>query len=171
MFLFSLVLWTSENYFKIFTIVEIVVYDNFKILKTCYRKDKWELNASLSHQENIWLKRMQIILNCKSQSKDNQVTHCAAEPYCGFWKQPWSEGHRQSRNILCPLFPREDLNKFTKPYLNLQNRSVPNEWRNESEDLLRNEMLALYSLLRPKIKRKYISLQSSTLSSLIHDTR
>ena len=53
--------------------------------------------------------RMQVILNCKPQSKDNQATHCAEEPFPGFWKQPWSEGHRQKRNILCPEFPREKL--------------------------------------------------------------
>lgn len=47
---------------------------------------------------------MQIILNCKSQSKDNQTTHCAIEPFHCFRKQPWSEGHRQRKNILCPLF-------------------------------------------------------------------
>lgn len=59
----------------------------------------------------------------------------------------------QSRNILCPLFPRKELNKFPKPYSNLQNRSLPNESRNESVDLILNEILALYSLLRPKIKK------------------
>jgi len=55
---------------------------------------------------------------------------------------------------LCPLFPREELNKFPKPYSNLQNRFLPNESRNESEDLILKEMLALYSLLRPKIKKR-----------------
>lgn len=64
---------------------------------------------------------------------------------------------RQNRNILCPLFPREELNKFPKPYSNLQNRSLPNESRNESVDLILNEMLAQYSLSRPKIKKGNIS--------------
>lgn len=74
---------------------------------------------------------MQIILNCKSQSKDNQMTHCAIEPFHCFRKQPWSEGHRQRRNILCPLFfKRRADNNFSKPYLNLQNRSLPNQSRN-----------------------------------------
>lgn len=74
--------------------------------------------------------------------------------------------------IYCALFFQE------RTWTNLQNPT----WicktdlyqMNEEMNLKtysRNEMLALYSLLRPKIKRKYISLQSSTLSSLIHDTR
>lgn len=59
------------------------------------------------------------------------MTHCAIEPFHCFRKQPWSEGHRQRRNILCPLFfKRRADNNFSKPYLNLQNRSLPNQSRN-----------------------------------------
>lgn len=70
---------------------------------------------------------MQIILNCESQSKDNQATHCADEPFHCFQKQPWSEGHRQEKYTVPSTAKRGAGNNFPKPYSNLQNRSLPNE--------------------------------------------
>jgi hypothetical protein len=57
---------------------EIVMKGTY-IFKNMLQENKWELNATLSPQENTWLSRMQIVLNSKSQNKENQMTHCVAE--------------------------------------------------------------------------------------------